>query len=69
MGLFNREIIEHNAGPNKDAVLIPRPFATVKSNLRQIQWFHTDDGSEFKNQKMDELLRTFNIDRSLSMKG
>ncbi|WP_213645511.1 IS3 family transposase [Paenibacillus lautus] len=69
MDLFNREIIGHSAGPNKDAALISRAFATVKGDLRQIQWFHTDRGSEFKNQKMDELLQTFNIGRSLSMKG
>ncbi|MEK5406688.1 IS3 family transposase [Paenibacillus sp. FSL W8-0439] len=67
--LFNREIIGHSAGPNKDAVLISRAFATVQGDLRQIQWFHTDRGSEFKNQKMDELLKTFDIGRSLSMKG
>ena len=67
--LFNREIIGHSAGPNKDAALISRAFATVQGDLRQIQWFHTDRGSEFKNQKMDELLETFEIGRSLSMKG
>ncbi len=69
MDLFNREIIGHSAGPNKDAALISRAFATVQGDLRQIQWFHTDRGSEFKNQKMDELLKTFKIGRSLSMKG
>lgn len=31
--------------------------------------FHTDRGSEFNNQKMDELLETFEISRSLSAKG
>ncbi len=67
--LFNREIIGHSAGPHKDAALASRAFATVKGDLRQIQWFHTDRGSEFKNQNMDELLSTFSIGRSLSMKG
>jgi transposase InsO family protein len=67
--LFNREIIGHSAGPNKDAALISRAFATVQGDLRQIQWFHTDRGREFKNEKMDELLETFEIGRSLSMKG
>ncbi len=33
--LFNREIIGHSAGPNKDAALITRAFATVKGDLRQ----------------------------------
>ncbi|ASR48619.1 hypothetical protein B4V02_18945 [Paenibacillus kribbensis] len=49
--------------------LVSRAFATVKGDLRQIQWFHTDRGSEFKNQSKDELLETFHIGRSLSMKG
>ncbi|MEF7439956.1 IS3 family transposase [Paenibacillus lautus] len=67
--LFNREIIGHSAGPHKDAALISRAFATVQGDLRHIQWFHTDRGSEFKNQRMDELLKTFEIGRSLSMRG
>ncbi|GIQ71165.1 hypothetical protein XYCOK13_39890 [Xylanibacillus composti] len=41
--------------------MISRAFATVEGDLSQIQWFHTDRGSEFKNQKMDELLQTFEI--------
>jgi len=67
--LFNREIIGHSAGPHKDAALVSRAFATVEGDLSQIQWFHTDRGSEFKNQKMDELLETFKIGWSLSAKG
>ena len=51
LDLFNREIIGHSAGPNKDAALIYRAFASVQGDLRQIQWFHTDRGSEFKNQR------------------
>ncbi|BAH41695.1 hypothetical protein BBR47_07180 [Brevibacillus brevis NBRC 100599] len=69
VNLFNREIIGHSAGRNMDAALISRTFAAVQGNLRQIEWFHTDRGSEFKNQKMDELLETFEIGRLLSMKG
>ncbi len=67
--LFNRELIGHSVGPTKDAALISRSFATVQGDLRHIQWFHTNRGSEFKNQHMDELLKTFDIGRSLSMKG
>ncbi|WP_188778825.1 IS3 family transposase, partial [Paenibacillus hunanensis] len=67
--LFNREIIGHSAGPAKDAALISRAFATVEGDLSQIQWFHTDRGSEFNNHTMDELLKTFGIGRSLSKKG
>ncbi|CAI6053336.1 IS3 family transposase IS655 [Paenibacillus sp. JJ-100] len=67
--LFNREIIGHSVGPHKDAALVSRAFATVESDLSQIQWFHTDRGSEFKNHTMDQLLDTFDIGRSLSKKG
>lgn len=67
--LFNREIIGYSAGRNKDAALVSRAFASVKTNLSNIQIFHTDRGNEFKNQLIDETLETFNIKRSLSMKG
>jgi len=67
--LFNREIIGYSAGPHKDAALVSRAFAKVQDDLGQIQWFHTDRGSEFKTLKIDELLETFYIGRSLSKKG
>ena len=67
--LFNREIIGYSSGPNKDAELVKKAFSTVKINLSQIKIFHTDRGNEFKNKIIDEILDTFNIDRSLSMKG
>ncbi|MDD4347215.1 MAG: IS3 family transposase, partial [Desulfitobacteriaceae bacterium] len=67
--LFNREIIGHSCGPAKDAKLVCQAFAKVKGNLFDIQLFHTDRGSEFKNQLIDEVITTFNIKRSLSMKG
>ncbi|MGI1660579.1 MULTISPECIES: IS3 family transposase [unclassified Dehalobacter] len=67
--LFNREIIGQSCGKAKDAALVYRAFASVKSNLHNIRMFHTDRGSEFKNQLIDEVISTFNIQRSLSMKG
>lgn len=67
--LFNREIIGYSAGRNKDASLVIKAFSTVKANLERIKIFHTDRGNEFKNKMIDETLETFNIQRSLSMKG
>lgn len=67
--LFNREIIGYSTGRNKDASLVSKAFASVKTNLNNIQIFHTDRGNEFKNQIIDQTLQTFNIKRSLSMKG
>lgn len=67
--LFNREIIGYSCGENKDAQLVHRAFSTVNTSLQNIQMFHTDRGSEFKNKLIDEALDVFQIKRSLSMKG
>lgn len=67
--LFNREIIGHSAGTRKNAELVYDAFATVQTELSNIQMFHTDRGSEFKNQLIDKMLDVFQIKRSLSMKG
>lgn len=67
--LFNREIIGFSAGPNKDARLVYQAFASVTCDLKKIQLFHTDRGNEFKNKLIDDALETFQIKRSLSLKG
>ncbi|WP_096200291.1 IS3 family transposase [Bacillus sp. FJAT-45350] len=67
--LYNREIIGYSAGPQKDAALVQRAFAKVPYNLHRLELFHTDRGSEFKNKLIDEALKTFGIERSLSNKG
>ena len=67
--LFNREIIGYAAGKNKNAELVYKAFGTIKTNLSNINIFHTDRGNEFKNKIIDDVLTTFNIDRSLSKKG
>lgn len=67
--LSNREIIGHSVGARKDASLVYKAFSTVKYRLDEISIFHTDRGNEFKNNIIDELIKTFNIKRSLSEKG
>ncbi|WP_100404241.1 IS3 family transposase [Bacillus solitudinis] len=67
--LFNREIIGYSTGRHKNALLVYRALASMKTDLRKIGLFHTDRGSEFKNKLIDDALATFNIQRSLSMKG
>ena len=67
--LFNREIIGYSAGPSKHAPLVYKAFSKVKTRLDNITLFHTDRGNEFKNKIIDEVLDTFKIKRSLSMKG
>jgi len=69
LDLYNREIIGYSAGPRKDAALVYQAFASIKHDLDKISLFHTDRGNEFKNNAIEGLLDTFNIDRSLSKKG
>jgi len=69
LDLFNREIVGFSAGEHKDAQLVYKAISTVKTNLYNFQIFHTDRGSEFKNYLIDDLLKEFNIKRSLSAKG
>lgn len=52
--LYNREIIGYSAGPHKSASLVHRAFGSVKYNLNHLKLFHTDRGSEFKNQIIDD---------------
>ena len=47
--LFNREIIGFSTGPNKDAQLMARAFASIKETLHDIQLFHANRWNEFKN--------------------
>lgn len=67
--LFNREIIGYSAGPRKDAELVYKAFSRVRLPLTNVGVFHTDRGLEFKNEKIDALLKTFHIQRSLSQKA
>ena len=67
--LFNREIIGYSVGRNKDAFMVSKAFATARINLGKIKVFHTDRGKEFKNHLIEKTLDTYNIKRSLSMKG
>ena len=67
--LFNREIIGYSAGNRKSAELVQQAFFSVESSLSDIQVFHTDRGSEFKNQIIESSLSAFNIKRSMSAKA
>jgi len=69
LDLHGRKIIGSAIGRKKDAKLVRKAFYGVQSDLRQINIFHTDRGSEFKNLVVDEILHAFGITRSLSAKG
>ena len=44
-------------------------YVRVNQKWHYICLFHTDRGNEFKNKIIDETLKTFQIKRSLNMKG
>lgn len=67
--LHTWEIIGHAVGKNKDAKLVKKALYSVKADLSSIEIFHTDRGSEFKNQIIDEITSAFDIKSSLSRKG
>jgi putative transposase len=69
LDLGAREIIGYSVGAHKNADLVHKAFSVVKGSLFDIRMFHTDRGSEFENALIDELLDSFQIRRSLSMKG
>lgn len=69
LDLHSRKIIGSAIGRKKDAALVRTAFYGVQADLRRISIFHTDRGSEFKNQVVDEIIETFGISRSLSAKG
>lgn len=65
----SREFVGYAARRHKDASFVLKVFASIKQPLDNIKIFHTDRGSEFKNKLIEDLLDTFNIERSLSHKG
>ena len=69
LDLYNREIIGYSCGNKKDAHLVRQAFARIPYSLKHVEIFHTDRGKEFDNQTIDQILETFDIERSLSRKG
>lgn len=69
LDLYNREIVGYAAGKNKNAKLVEKAQYSIKYDLRKIDLFHSDRGNEFKNEDIENALKTFNINRSLSAKG
>jgi transposase InsO family protein len=57
------------ASQSKDASLAHKAILSIKGDLRDIDIFHSDKGSEFLNKLIDRALRAFDIKRSTSGKG
>lgn len=68
LDLCGRRIIGSAVGNHKDAKLVQTAFYSVQVDLRQVGIFHTDRGSEFKNNAIEQILTAFGIQRSLSAK-
>jgi putative transposase len=64
-----RKILGYAAGNNKTAELVVKAFYSANCDLRCVQIFHTDRGSEFKSKLIDDIINAFGIKRSLSAKG
>src|SRR5690606_6389755 len=62
--LSNREIIGYSAGANKDADLVEKAILSCRYSLNDIRVFHSDRGKEYDKKTIDEVLETFNIERS-----
>lgn len=69
LDLCGRKILGSAVGNRRDAKLVETAFYSVETDLRKIELFHTDRGSEFKNQLIEQILEGFGIKRSLSKKG
>ena len=69
LDLCGRKILGSAISNQKNAKLVEAAFYTVETDLRQINIFHTDRGSEFKNNVVEQILMAFGINRSLSNKG
>ena len=69
LDLCGRKILGSAIGNQKNARLVETAFYSVDADLRQINLFHTDRGSEFKNHAIEQLLEAFGIQRSLSARG
>ena len=55
--LHNREIIGKACGRRKEAALVEQAFLSIRQPLDRIAIFHTDRGSEFKNECIDRIIK------------
>jgi transposase InsO family protein len=69
LDLCGRKIIGSAVGNQHNAKLVEKAFYSAEIDLRKINIFHTDRGSEFKNRVVEDILEAFGISRSLSAKG
>lgn len=64
--LATREIAGYGVSTHKDASLVKKTFASLDFPLTEVEIFHSDGGSEFINEEIDQVLSVFDITRSKS---
>jgi len=69
LDLAGRDMVGSAAGRQHDAKLVRKAFYRADVDLRNVDIFHTDRGTEFKNEIIDDILHAFGVRRSLSAKG
>jgi len=69
LDLSNRAILGSCVSKNRDTSLVTDSLYSMDIDLRKVEIFHSDRGSEFNSKVMDEVLDAFTIQRSLSKKG
>jgi len=69
LDMAGRDIIGYAAGRKHDAKLVRKALYRADVDLRNVEIFHTDRGTEFKNEIIDDILHAFGMKRSLSAKG
>lgn len=67
--LADRQIAGHSVGVRHDPDLVLAAFASLRFPLDDIEVLHTDRGGEFTGERIDRMLETFGITRSLSKPG
>ena len=67
--LSRRDIFGSCVAKTRDTTLVIKSLYDMVIDLRKVDIFHTDRGSEFNSKAVDEILSAFNIRRSLSRKG
>jgi len=69
LDLSRRAILSSCVAKSRDTSLVTNSLYNMNIDLREIDVFHTDRGSEFNSKAVDEILDAFKIKRSLSQKG
>jgi putative transposase len=69
LDICSRQILSYAVSEHRDSALVEQAFKSMQIDHSRIEIFHTDRGSEFSSKIIGDLLRKYDIKRSLSEKG